>query len=322
MPKGPNSYLSGFGFSMAAASVSGSGNIAVCIAGDGNTVNVCSRPYVTLTRPVRRTPLHEMEILYSTLETSPFVGREADLGVLRGWLDEAAAVSVLTFTGAGGSGKTRLALELMNRVEAEWACGFVSRFDAPHGLANAPGPGLEKRPLLAVVDYAAGHAEALRELLGDLARYGTALPKLRLLLLERVADPQLGWYQRLFDYSQTSNTAELFHRVEPEVISGVQEVGRRREILLRTLEASARFHAGKAAPEEAFGEGRLEAEWRDPADADNREAVLVQLRKALKGDPEFAAEVTRWWGMAQLTQTGDGNKVAVVVRNKNAVNIS
>src|SRR5258705_408235 len=35
-------------------SMSGSGNISVWVAGDGNTVSVCSRPYVTLTRPVRR----------------------------------------------------------------------------------------------------------------------------------------------------------------------------------------------------------------------------------------------------------------------------
>src|SRR5260370_37546312 len=104
--------------------MSGYGTISVWVAGDGNTVNVCSRPYVTLTRAVGRAPLHEIEILYSHLETIPFVGRETDSGVLRGWLDEAASVSVLTLTGAGGSGKTRLAIELMHRVEAEWQCGF------------------------------------------------------------------------------------------------------------------------------------------------------------------------------------------------------
>lgn len=61
-----------------------------------------------------------------------------------------------------------------------------------------------------------------------------------------------------------------------------------------------------------------------PDDADNRDAVLVQLRKALKSNPEFAAEVGRLASAAgvQLSVVGDGNKVAVVQGSGNDVSIS
>ena len=61
-----------------------------------------------------------------------------------------------------------------------------------------------------------------------------------------------------------------------------------------------------------------------PEDADNRDDVLVQLKKALKADPEFAAEVSRLSVAAgvQLMVTGDNAKVAVVQGDGNGVSIS
>ena len=68
---------------------------------------------------------------------------------------------------------------------------------------------------------------------------------------------------------------------------------------------------------------------KDPADADNREALLVYLRKALKADPEFAADVARLLQAAAapqnpqgLNQSGDNNKGAVVSGQGNNVTIS
>jgi hypothetical protein len=60
-----------------------------------------------------------------------------------------------------------------------------------------------------------------------------------------------------------------------------------------------------------------------PEDLDNREAVVTQLRKALKADPEFAGEVARLVTAAgvQLSITGDGNKTAVVQGSGNVVDI-
>ncbi len=55
--------------------MAGSNNISVVVSGDGNNVSVCQRPYLTLHRPPRRAPNHEIEILYSHLEAIPFVAR-------------------------------------------------------------------------------------------------------------------------------------------------------------------------------------------------------------------------------------------------------
>ena len=274
----------------AAQTIAGSGNIAVCISGDHNTVSVCQRPYLTLQREPTRAPRYEIEILYSHLEAIPFIGRETDLALLNGWLADPARISVLAIKGAGGSGKTRLARELMNRVDAAWDCGFASRFDPPHALAHAPPPvSRGERPLLVAVDYAAAHAVALRELLQDLARYGTPLSKLRVLLLERVAEANQGWYQSLFDYSQTSDTAALFFGGgEPESISGVAEVARRHEILRLTLEASAAFRGGAAQPADPISDSLLEhPQWGDP---------LVVMMAAL------AAWETGLYGALQLSR--------------------
>jgi hypothetical protein len=61
----------------------------------------------------------------------------------------------------------------------------------------------------------------------------------------------------------------------------------------------------------------------NPTDPDNREAVVTQLRKALKSDPDFAQEVARLATAVgiQLTITGDNNKTAVVQGTGNIVDI-
>src|SRR2546421_2207358 len=59
---------------------------------------------------------------------TPFVGREVELGELSATLDQ-PGVRLVTLTGAGGSGKTRLALELARRQE--------SAYDAVHWVELA-----------------------------------------------------------------------------------------------------------------------------------------------------------------------------------------
>ena len=51
-----------------------------------------------------------------------------------------------------------------------------------------------------------------------------------------------------------------------------------------------------------------------PDDPDNREAVITQLRKALKADPALAEEVERLASAAglHLNITGDNNKTVVI----------
>ena len=63
---------------------------------------------------------------------------------------------------------------------------------------------------------------------------------------------------------------------------------------------------------------------KDPGDADNRAALLAFLSKALKADPEFAADVARLMPATPqqgLNQSGDNNKGAVVSGSGNTVSI-
>ncbi|MEO5796167.1 MAG: tetratricopeptide repeat protein, partial [Rhodoferax sp.] len=104
----------------------------------------------------------------------------------------------------GGSGKTRLALELCDQMQAEgWNTGFVTSTEADRFLAgqNLSAWGWQK-PTLVVMDYAAAKAQALGPWLDELAdrtiaTMATPQP-LRILLLERSADPASGWWASVF----------------------------------------------------------------------------------------------------------------------------
>lgn len=56
------------------------------------------------------------------IELTPFIGREAELRALEGLLEQRR---LLTLTGAGGSGKTRLAVELATRIAGGYPDGVV-----------------------------------------------------------------------------------------------------------------------------------------------------------------------------------------------------
>ena len=131
---------------------------------------------------------------------SSFVGRERELAELRQRLQ---MVRLLTLTGAGGSGKTRLALELATTVESEFADGVLLVSLAPisnpllvvSAAAQALGvqeqggrplletitDALEQQDLLLLLDNFEQVAEAA-PLLGGLLR---SCPHLRLLVTSR-----------------------------------------------------------------------------------------------------------------------------------------
>jgi hypothetical protein len=66
-------------------------------------------------------------LLEPGLGVVPFTGRAAELAQLEGWClgDQAGLVRLLT--GGGGSGKTRLALELVSRMRSRGGCASRSR---------------------------------------------------------------------------------------------------------------------------------------------------------------------------------------------------
>ncbi|MEO5794873.1 MAG: tetratricopeptide repeat protein, partial [Rhodoferax sp.] len=139
--------------------------------------------------------------------STPLLGRDDELAQLQAFLDAPQPIRVRVLTGSGGSGKTRLALDLCDRLAQEgWDTGFVTGDEAQRFIAqqNLSTWGWQK-PTLVVMDYAAAKAQMLHTWLSELANRSTPaphplppLPPLRLLLLERHADVAGGWWQTAF----------------------------------------------------------------------------------------------------------------------------
>jgi hypothetical protein len=135
-----------------------------------------------------------------------FTGRETELGMLRSWCTSKDARSVRAIVGAGGVGKTRLAL----KVASEWESrgGEWRRVDAgqeAHAVAAARG--LTSGPVLLVVDYAETRADLESMLRAVLADPGPV----RVLLVARALGE---WWDRLIEKSAPAIGA-LLTQAEP-----------------------------------------------------------------------------------------------------------
>ncbi len=81
-------------------------------------------------------------------------------------------------------------------ADGMWDAGFVNGKQLANLASDAGARWGWHRPTLAVVDYAAERADALRCWLGQLADFApTDAPPLRILLLERQAEVKSGWLQ-------------------------------------------------------------------------------------------------------------------------------
>jgi len=111
-------------------------------------------------------------LLWPAREVVEFTGRDSELAELLAWCQSAPRISVRLVTGAGGVGKTRLAL----KVAAEWkAAGREYLKVDSHADANAMAAvrGVTSGPVLLVVDYAetrTGLGDLLRAVLDDPGR--------------------------------------------------------------------------------------------------------------------------------------------------------
>lgn len=183
------------------ASPVGNGNTIVQIVGDGNSVTAGS-PHLTLTRFVARRQIRQdLDRLSPYTRATPLLGREEELVSLHAFLNDPRPLSARVLIGGGGSGKTRLALELCEQVSAMgWNAGFIARTELRRFFdqQNLSAWGWQK-PTLIVVDYAAEQAELLGKWLDELAdRTAATAPALRLLLLERHASTDTGWWTTVF----------------------------------------------------------------------------------------------------------------------------
>jgi tetratricopeptide (TPR) repeat protein len=236
------------------ASVGGNYNIVLQANGDGITIDV-NRPHLTLNARHRfaREPREYLDLLNPINRAIPMVGREAEMRGLEDWLGSGVPISARCLIGGAGSGKTRLALELCTRADHDdWFAGFVDhgelvRFHDQQDLASWGWP----KATLIVVDYAAAKTQVLREWLAELVkRPGDAKePPLRLLLLERHADPALGWWPELTTPRgwPEEGLRELFDPIEPIPLPNIRDIEERRQILDTVMAAASKI-AGKSEP--------------------------------------------------------------------------
>lgn len=137
-------------------------------------------------------------VLRAEHQVVPFHGRDEELEDLYDWCSTGEASAVRLYTGAGGMGKTRLALEIARHLRDErWQAGFLPGHQSTGesgGRSDTPWEELRKtgRPSLVVMDYAESKRPLLVSLLREMKDH-RGLP-VRLLLLARGARD---WWTRL-----------------------------------------------------------------------------------------------------------------------------
>jgi tetratricopeptide (TPR) repeat protein len=183
--------------------IEGLGNVQIGYVGPGSNLTITIGGAVR-ELPLQRAgwPLGEQIAAPSMLVRAryrevPYVDRAGLLGELAAWLREMSAFQVCVIAGRGGSGKTRLAVELCERQDNErWVSGLL---DFPADQAALDALIQTPKPRLVVVDYAETRAEQLDALLPLLARAATPEHPVRVALLVRAMprDTGAGWHDVL-----------------------------------------------------------------------------------------------------------------------------
>lgn len=130
-----------------------------------------------------------------TQERIAFCGREEELSQLQAFLNGDDAFSWWSITGQAGSGKSRLALELLHRIPAGWFGFFLDNKATSKDIETFT----PFSDTIIIIDYVAGRESFVADCitrLNDL--FSTTAYKLRILLIERENSRQTGsWYAKL-----------------------------------------------------------------------------------------------------------------------------
>ncbi len=257
------------------ASQVGHHNVIVQNHGD----NVCVRlglPHLRLVSAearVQKSIRSDIDILNPAFQSVPLIGRERDLQFLHNWLTVDKRIAIAALVGNGGSGKSRLALEFLQQLPSEWQGGLLTsdeakRFVSQENLSEWSW----QQPTLIIADYAAMMSETLSRWFSALADHIAPAHVLRILLLERHANTDSGWYQSLTDATwQGQRTRELFWPSVPRQLSRLDSAVNRREVLQAGLNAAATIApAHPIALMPPYGEDKLfdqrlrAVHWGDP----------------------------------------------------------
>ena len=143
-----------------------------------------------------------------------------ELGVLREWCTGGGRLGVRLVTGEGGSGKTRLALQLAEEVTGDgWRVLWVERGQEGAAVSTVRAAG---EPAVLVVDYAETRA-GLAGLLADAekATRDEDCPELRVVLLARSAGE---WWRQLVAWADYG-LGQVLEGVAPLVLGPVRAIG-------------------------------------------------------------------------------------------------
>lgn len=187
----------------------------------------------------------------------PLIGRERELKSITSFCEAQAHFQWLVLTGEGGVGKTRLAIEVVQSCSDKgWIAGFlaaeaISRWVQHDGFVRwSP-----ETDTLIVVEYAAAKVEGLKSVLWRCGSWVEGSPtrgKVRLLLLERRADPKEGWLFDLVNSAEGGLRERIQSAMEPVLSLGPAGGAGREEaaraILERTFEKWATLPGGGPTP--------------------------------------------------------------------------
>ena len=256
--------------------IDGDNSIGVQVMGENISVTVGKGSQPVLIRPetrkARASTGSDLELLNAYRCSIPLVGRDDNLQSLKEWLASDKDIAVRTMIGRAGAGKTRLAIELITSLpEKDWNAGFITSEEV---AAFPERVNLSKwtwqKPTLIVVDHAATLLDPLSRWLRELADHPKKedAPRLRLLLLERQAKLDGGWYQSLFSGGDSNaGVPSLFEPVKPLPVQALDLPEKRRAVLKATLREACGEEAS-AVPEPGENpefDKRLQADqWQDP----------------------------------------------------------
>ncbi|WMN58985.1 tetratricopeptide repeat protein [Pseudoalteromonas xiamenensis] len=242
--------------------VQGSTHKSIIITGNNNQVGGQAEFNIPLTcyhhqtkrRRSNKARSNVLDILNAQNRAVELYGRESELKRLTDWLDDDADISVFTLIAPAGSGKTRLAIELCEITERDnnWACGFVRHIDLDE-LARAFKftHFTWSHSLLLVVDYAAVNYQGLADWLDALSQLEELAPniKLRILLLEREANKDMGWWKHLVGSSLNSHQSRLdfFYHLEPYPLAGLSDLTVRHALIHAAFNATKSLFADSQA---------------------------------------------------------------------------